>query len=68
MVDKITKEEKFMIYSEGKIKLLEEGNLLHRLYLLTDSGTAKMSKEEQSHLADMILRRGKERTLEGNRT
>ncbi len=45
-----------LITSNEKIRLMQDKNLLHRLYMISLSGTARMTLEEREQLADMVLR------------
>jgi|TARA_Y100000310_G_scaffold266155_1_gene277548 hypothetical protein len=47
--------------SEEKLAVMQRKDLLHQLYILTNSGSEQLSPEECEQVADMILRRkGKE--------
>ncbi len=48
--------QKIEFISEEKLKLMQDKDLLHYLYMLTLSGTVQMKSFECEQLADMVLR------------
>ncbi len=44
-------------FTEEKIELMQDKNLLHKLYVLTHCGTDVLSAEENDFITNMILKR-----------